>query len=215
MLLSVDDSRQPVGPTPTGFTAAVPFEGWGSTLLPATGRLPDHGAAAEITDSELPRLLALSEGLARPGAASIVVALDRVLAASAQRISPADVLLDSVTAWENLVGAGDAESTFRATAALAWMLAPDNYTIRAGLAKQLRAVYHDRSVVIHGGPRNGDTVAQSAGLALHIARQTLRLILTEHRWLVDLGGSRLRSDAILIGDDRFRPTAVTELLSPP
>jgi hypothetical protein len=72
----------------------------------------------------------------------------RIVTAISARWTPEDVLVDSVVAWENLVG-GAPETTFRTSTAMACLL-EDNPNARLTLQHRLGVIYGARSDVVHG-----------------------------------------------------------------
>src|ERR1700674_5062851 len=89
---------------------------------------------------------------------NVTIALERIVAAHPERISMEDVLIDSVMAWENLVGT-DGESTFRVTASLSRLLEADP-TTRRQRHLELKRVYSLRSRVVHGEPTSASALRE-------------------------------------------------------
>ena len=72
----------------------------------------------------------------------------RIVTAIGARWTPEDVLVDSVVAWENLVG-GAPETTFRTSTAMACLLEQDP-NARLLMQHRLGVIYGARSDVVHG-----------------------------------------------------------------
>lgn len=124
------------------------------------------------------------------------VAVRRMLAAAAERLSPDDVLVDAVIVWENLFG-GSVESTLRVTSSLAWLLEP---TVEGRLAFQasLKKIYAARSRIVHGGnPLKPDELVKLAEAAVDVSVRALRAIYTTHVHLLQVRDSAERSLRIL------------------
>lgn len=116
--------------------------------------------------------------------ASIDIAIRRTLRASAERNDPADVLVDAVIAWENLVGSQQGEPTLRVTAALAWLLQPADPAERLSRRKNLVALYHLRSGVVHGSKILQSADAAPSSEALEVAIVALRSLFADRRDLL-------------------------------
>jgi hypothetical protein len=106
---------------------------------------------------------------------SIRIAVRRLITAIHERMSPEDVLIDSVMVWENLFGHGESSETkFRVTTAIALLLEQDSMQ-REIVRRELGKIYDARSKVVHGGE-----VTKKQGLqtmqarAVEVARQCLR-----------------------------------------
>lgn len=83
---------------------------------------------------------------------SMDTAARRLLRARLERSRPDDALIDAVIAIESLfAGAAHTEITFRVSAAIAWLLAPDNPEGRASFAREVKSLYALRSKIVHGG----------------------------------------------------------------
>lgn len=155
-----------------------------------------------------PRTLSVDEVIAWLDMAKIVeeyrtqsvnIAIRRTLQASAERTDMADVLLDSVVAWENLVGSRQ-ETTFKVTAALSYLFFPDDSEKRKDLYRDLKKIYSVRSNLVHGStPLEGKKGYEDAECALSVAIKALRIIFTERIDLLSKckdGGER--SDKLIL-----------------
>jgi hypothetical protein len=135
---------------------------------------------------------------------TIEVAARRLVSAAGMRADRQDILIDSITVWENLVGARP-ETTFRLTAALAKLLDDDGKTRRV-FQKSLSNLYSLRSDVVHGrkvghktiGPAKEKCDTQlAASLALEIAASAFAAVVRRPELLaMDSTG---RSDELLLG----------------
>ena len=75
----------------------------------------------QITEEEAGAWQEWTQRVAQLRIPGIAIAIRRLLAATSERRSPDDVLVDAVIVWENLFGART-ETTLRVTSALAWLL---------------------------------------------------------------------------------------------
>jgi Apea-like HEPN len=199
-LLAVESDRD-ICPLVSSQTVVVPFSPWTSSMSPYHDDRGDLEIALE--EDQGPRLQQVCNALASPSANNIRIAVERALAASTERVDASDVLIDSVIAWENLVGTS-LETSFRLAAALSWLLAPASFKVRANISRELKRLYGRRSRVVHGAKVDRDDVEHDARLALKISREALSRMLLDHAWLAEVSESSERNDAILLGDPRFR-----------
>lgn len=145
-------------------SVAAGFGSTSSLLRPkAWGRLLD------INPDELSHWTTL---VAREHQAPVDVAARRLGNALAYRWESADILIDAVMIWENLLGA-DTETTFRVTAALAKLIESDPNR-RGDLKVQLGKIYALRSRVVHGGTAKPHDIDEAATAAVRIAVQALK-----------------------------------------
>ena len=124
------------------------------------------------------------------------VAARRIVRAVSASLDSEARLIDSVTAWEALVGTGT-EVTFRITAGLAALLA-DQRSARLRIAKRLRRTYRTRSKVVHGEIVDGVELQAAASSAVQDAVAALRNLLLDHDELIE-SSSEERSDALIFG----------------
>lgn len=197
VLLAVD-ADQAARPVVNAHTVVAPFRGWQSSLSPAIIGASTTVADHELSTAEAEQLQRLCEPIGSGAARPVELALERTLLAATQRILPPDVLVDAVTAWENMVGT-DSETTFRVTAALAWLMEDASYPQREALYRELRKIYDVRSKVVHGEEKASETVAAAASRALTVSRLALVRLLTERPSLLSFKKSSERADAILLG----------------
>lgn len=130
----------------------------------------------------------------------IDVAIRRTLRAVAERKDFADVLVDSVIAWENLFGSRQGESTLRICGSLAWLL-EEEVSKRAERRTELGKIYATRSDVVHGNKEHEpkDLVPQ-AHRALEIAIAALKVLFTTRLDLMqDFKTGDDRSNRLLMG----------------
>jgi Apea-like HEPN len=131
---------------------------------------------------------------------SIDVAIRRTLRAVAERTDFIDVLVDSVIAWENLMGSQQGEPTLRVSGSLAWLLGKTP-TERMALRAELAKLYHLRSQVVHGNERipDNDLVTKSQR-SLQITVSALRALFTDRLDLLrECKSGAERSNQILMG----------------
>jgi len=157
-----------------------PFAGRGTGYLHYVGTSGPHDVELTAADiEEIEKWLQLVDERHAP---TIDIAVRRLLSALAYRTDPADKLVDSVMAWENLFGTRT-ESSFRVTAALARFLEPDR-TKRRELYKTLADLYGVRSRVVHGDVVGDQVVETAADKSLYYATNALKKIYLEHPdWL--------------------------------
>lgn len=74
----------------------------------------------------------------------------RLLGATTERLDTLDAFIDAIICWENLLGTGEGEVTFRVSAALATLLQQDNPDRRVELYNEVRNLYGVRSGLVHG-----------------------------------------------------------------
>ncbi|MHB8613786.1 MAG: hypothetical protein ACYDAL_15390 [Candidatus Dormibacteraceae bacterium] len=117
--------------------------------------------------------------LSHPRLDKIGVALRRIIKAVAERREPADVLIDSVIAWENMFGTSEGEPTLRVTASLTILLEP-NLDKREALRRDLNAIYKLRSKLVHGSYEFRPSDGPLCQAALDVALRALK-VLAEKR----------------------------------
>ncbi len=126
---------------------------------------------------------------------SLQIAERRLVSAIAQRAEKADALIDSVIAWESLVGTRY-RTTTRVAGALTNLLEGEP-AARSALRKKLLEIYELRSRVVHGDLAGGDNVSMASDQAIDIG---LRAVQKLHDrggdWLVV--SSETRADRLNI-----------------
>lgn len=153
------------------------------------------GRIDALTDDELKALKTWANYTAEADLSHVEIAVDRVLRALWEG-EWTDSLIDSVIAWENLVGTRS-ETAYRVTAALS-VLCQDDPHLRLTLRRRLAAAYDARSRLVHGDPPPAD-LAQHRDLAIEIALESLRRLMTRRRDLLALASSSKRADRLLLG----------------
>jgi hypothetical protein len=100
----------------------------------------------------------------------IEIAIRRTIRAATERNDPLDALIDSVIAWENLVGSSQGEPTLRISAALAWLLGQSRAE-RDAIQGEIKKLYGLRSKIVHGAdaPR-AEIAAERSGRARDLTR---------------------------------------------
>jgi hypothetical protein len=181
-------------------TVLHPYIGFIGMVSPGQDRLPSPDPRP-LTDPEHKLVQVTLTEMSRPGGSRLEVAFRHLLSAAVDRVAPADKLIDSVTAWENLVGTAS-ETSFRVSAAMAWLLEPQS-AARRRVFNELRQTYAVRSRVVHGEPVNRADVEHASAHATKAALDAIRIVLRDYRWLLDLPTSAARADALLLGDDRY------------
>lgn len=127
----------------------------------------------------------------------IGVAIRRIIKAVAERREPADVLIDSVIAWENIFGTSEGEPTLRVTASLAILLEPD-VNKRETLRRELNHIYRLRSKVVHGSYELSVADGPLCQKALDIGLQALRVLANERVDVLDKSDGAERSLHVIL-----------------
>jgi hypothetical protein len=188
-------------PQMTVLTAGAPHLGWIGNMTESYISASDASSSDALSAADSDEIKRWCDLFARHYNDGISVAVERVLSAATERRRPTDILIDAVTAWENIVGT-EAETSFRVTAALACLLESDRAR-RHGFMRELQATYRVRSKVVHGEAIDWADVSKHGQRALDIAKRTLMVVFTAQPWLLSLRSSAARADAILLGDPRF------------
>ncbi len=130
----------------------------------------------------------------------IDVAIRRTLRAAAERRDFADVLMDAVIAWENLLGSRRGEPTLRVSGAIAWLL-EDTSEKRSVLRSELSKLYDMRSDVVHGNKMPSDQkLVPKSQWALEVAVDSLRVLFTSRlELLTECKTGDERSNRLLMG----------------
>jgi len=197
IILADSKVGDPLRPVPTLHVVTAPYLGFmGGMTVPQLDS-PGFARPMPLTDAEMAAVQTWIDALSTRPIRNVNIALERIVTASTERTTSEDVLIDSVMAWENLVGT-DGESTFRVTASLSHLL-ESNPTNRRERHHRLKKIYNLRSRVVHGESRSASDVRASADAALDVAKQAVSVILTQEPWLLDLSSSTERADAILLG----------------
>jgi hypothetical protein len=130
-------------------------------------RIPS-GAVARAAS---PHIAAATRAVAQHHVPSLDIATRRVLSAHADRVDPADGLIDAIVALESLFGTGQGEVTLRLSVALARLLESDPARRRERM-RQVRDLYGLRSKISHGvRVKASDLIEghhQAAALALEV-----------------------------------------------
>jgi len=161
---------------------------WGRGLIPI-----------ELAESEVAAWADWYRLLRATNAKRIELAITRVLKAVAERREPADVLIDSVIAWENIFGTADGEPTFRVTACLAKLL-KESLAERRQLRKDLIDIYKLRSAVVHGSRPLVEADFGQCDRALDVAINAIRVLVDKRPDLLAVGDGGSRSIAVLLAD---------------
>ncbi|GAA4510825.1 hypothetical protein GCM10023191_074020 [Actinoallomurus oryzae] len=128
------------------------------------------------------------------------VAVNRTLRAVSERRDHSDMLIDSVIAWESLLGA-TSESVLRVSAALAKLLHPPG-AVRNRARTRYKNIYTTRSKIVHGNNKarlTAEQIRQDAMEATDVALAAIRIMLVQQRQLLPLDSDE-RSLRILLDD---------------
>ncbi|MDQ3381245.1 MAG: HEPN domain-containing protein [Actinomycetota bacterium] len=139
------------------------------------------------------------ERIAKHRTSAIDIAIRRVISVAQARTDPADRLVDSVIAWENLFGTREGEGTLRLTLALAWLLEPRSAAQRESLHRRLKELYRARSDIVHGNPFDNRRIAELANEAFSCAVQALAVLFSDRRDLLSLPDGAARSLRLMLG----------------
>lgn len=126
---------------------------------------------------------------------TIDIAVNRLTQALSYRLDKADILIDSVMAWENLLGTST-EVAFRVTAALSKLLEPD-IKQRQLLRKSLEKIYNLRSRVIHGSTVDSSEIDKYATEAVAYSLNALRASYKRGKEWLNLS-SQNRADKLIL-----------------
>jgi hypothetical protein len=129
---------------------------------------------------------------------SLGVAVNRTLRAVSERRDHSDMLIDSVIAWESLLGA-TSESVLRVSAALAKLLHPSGES-RDLACTRYKKIYNSRSKIVHGNNKarlTAEQIRKDALEATDVALEAIRVLLVKQRQLLPLD-SDVRSLKILL-----------------
>jgi hypothetical protein len=130
---------------------------------------------------------------------AIDIAIRRVISVAQARTDPADRLVDSVIAWENLFGTREGEVTLRLTLALAWLLEPESALKRESLQRRLKELYRARSDIVHGNPFDTRRVAELANEAFSCAVRALAALFRDRPDLLALPDGGARGLPLMLG----------------
>ena len=173
----------------------APAIGGGSTSYRPLHPERAPGRVEAMTTGEIEALERWAIHVAGADLQHVEIAIDRTLRAIWE-MEWTDSLIDAVIAWENLVGTRS-ETTYRVTAALA-VLCQDDPDTRIATRRSLTVAYDARSRVVHGDPAPTD-LHEHRGLAIQIALEALRRLMTERPDLLILASSDKRADRLLLG----------------
>jgi hypothetical protein len=169
-----------------------PFLSWSDTRS-FPGFMP-----SELSPEECEQVSKWTELIEAGWTPKIDISVRRLLSAANTRMDMSDRLVDSVIVWENLFGTSQGEPRLRIAASMSWLLAHDA-TAREALHAKLKALYDDRSKIVHGGQTNDADLAQSANAALSYARDALRALLRDRTDVLSLPDGAARSLRMIMG----------------
>ncbi|MBM7806194.1 hypothetical protein JOD57_002031 [Geodermatophilus bullaregiensis] len=152
----------------------------------------------ELTSDECAEVARWAELVESSWTPRIDIAVRRILSAANSRTDMADRLVDSVIVWENLFGTSQGEPRLRISAAMAWLLRSEP-TEREELRLKLKALYDDRSKIVHGGKPDEKLLGEQANAALQYAREALRTLFSERPDVLTLADGAARSLRLLMG----------------
>jgi hypothetical protein len=168
--------------------------GWADTRS-SPGFMPH-----ELSDEECEEVSRWATLIDSQWKSRIDIAIRRMLSAAQQRTDPADRLVDSVIALENLFGTIEGEPRFRVSSAMAWLLGGDAAD-RRSLQSEVKGLYDDRSKIVHGGTFDELSIAARSNRALELARASLRALLRDRPDVLRLQDGAARSLTLVLGTD--------------
>lgn len=183
---------------------------WGTSLNPAglegsTEMNPQSDASlyksvSRLTENQIDSWKQWIGIISNVDYGSVELAMRKIVSASNDRINSEDILLDSVTAWENLVG-GEGENTFKVTAALGLLLGNKDESPRM-IQDRCKKIYITRSRLIHGSSQKikMNRLYDDSEYALKYAKRALKKILCERRDLLRLKDSEARVRSLILGE---------------
>jgi len=186
----------------------VPYFAWRLHLLPCTWwPSVEAGSAtslaqkspAQLTGRQVRQIATAASLVEERYAGSLNIAVERILAAMADRTDDSDRLIDALIAWESLVGTGQ-EVTYRVTSALATLLTR-RVDDRLALQRKLRSVYGLRSRLVHGDPVAASSLRSGSELALEVATGALKALMIRRPDLIPMTSER-RADSLILGRRR-------------
>jgi len=190
--LASKEDDPPAGALLTWATLLLPFLGGFGYSFPL---LPPRLAGTTDLGGRVRELEEWSRRIESSHSPSVDVAARRLVSAVTHRVDKGDVLIDAVTAWENLVGTRT-EVTYRVTAALAKLLEADPSKRRA-LRKALGEIYEIRSRTLHGDAVDQSAIGESSVKAIDVGVRAMRIsYLRGSDWLA-LSSSE-RADKLLL-----------------
>ena len=152
----------------------------------------------KVTKEEVASWVEWYKALINPRVDRISLAITRILKAVAERREPADVLIDSVIAWEAIFGTPDGDPTLRVTASLAILLR-DDVRGRKELRSRLSKIYRLRSDVVHGNRDLTEADYPLCQEALDIALRAVQVLTSARTDVLDLAKGADRSLHLILG----------------
>jgi hypothetical protein len=185
-----------VVPQVHGYVSVSPFSIGMTYTLPSP--LSSWAWARTVMQQRLQDIHDWSRTLNSHHSSELDVAAHRTVSAVARRWDASDVLIDAVTAWENICGT-KSETVFRVTGALAKLIEPDRAR-RLDLRKSLNNLYTRRSEVVHGETLPFPVIHEASRSAIEVALRSLAEIYGHRTDLIHMDATR-RADALLLLSD--------------
>ena len=152
----------------------------------------------ELSDDDCRELAAWLGRINDHWVPQIDIAVRRFISAAHSRTDPADRLVDSVIAWENLFGTSEGEPRFRVTSAMACLLEAEGHS-RISTQSRLKRLYDARSRVVHGARIDTPSLIQDGNDALLFARQSLQGLFRDRPDLLHEPDGAGRSAKLVLG----------------
>ncbi len=176
-LLLGNDYPDLAAPVAVSEVVVEPFD----TLLTGSSLAPQYSPLPEVTLNET-MVQEASVWLAHVQQApeahvkAVQFGISRFLSAATSRQDARDGFVDAVICWDSLLGTVQGEVAFRITAALAWLVAPDDREERQQAFKDAKELYRRRSRIVHGSTKQPPAHEATADRdkALHICQVALR-----------------------------------------
>jgi hypothetical protein len=174
------DPTNPSSALPLGWGALSPLgiEGWGGEF-----RVPGLTTRdAVLSESEVIEVERWCQLLDESGLEHVQVGLDRMVSAVAERISPADALMDAVITWENLVEHNSNPTRSVLTGVSELLSGAPTRLSRT----HVKTLYGTRSAVVHGDVLVNESVVAASRDAVSIAISCVRSLFERHPALIDM-----------------------------
>lgn len=143
-----------------------------------------------------------AQAVAKHHVAALDIATRRVLSAHADRVDPADGLIDSMVALESLFGTGQGEVTLRLSITLARLLETD-ISRRWQRMRDVKTLYGLRSQISHGGQVRPTDLAQGHERAAALALDVLRCLFFDRPELIAV--KKLRELTVMLENENEIP----------
>jgi hypothetical protein len=143
------------------------------------------------------RILTWADRISGEHAANLEFGIRRLLSAAAMRWDPVDGFVDAVVCWENMLGASP-ETTFRLSAAMAWVLEPADDAGRTAIFRRIKTLYGIRSKIVHGDKEPPlKQASDQRAEAIQLAVRTMRALYADAE-LLSIKSAQERGETVLM-----------------